>query len=107
MTDPIRVCSRCKTPKPETRANFAYRIAARKIFRSICRACIKDYDRARPPRNYSSRGKPLRVVGPRICSQCHNMSWCRPVDERCKCGGLHAPEPKPDLMLRRHYEAAV
>ena len=112
-----RTCKNCKKPKPETLKYYALHVrhtTGTKSFKVTCRECRRLLDRARPPREYSGgsdagiarEGKPV-TVSSKLCSVCFGMPWCRPVDGECKCRHFYAPEAKPELMMRRHYEAAV
>lgn len=112
-----KICSRCKIPKPATVENFCYRSGKYKGLKkldSTCRECVRERDRNRPPRHHAKGYKPpAELVGRkledsrRFCSACLNLSWRRPVDARCKCGGVYSAETRAELMVRRHYELAV
>lgn len=103
-----RICKACHRSKPETPKHFqvqAHHGTPRKIYRSICRDCKRE-------------NKGLAVTDPqpkervcteskKICSICHNMSWCRPKSGPCKCGRAYALEAKVELVFHRHFERAV
>lgn len=44
--------------------------------------------------------RPVGAALGRVCPQCGDLPWRRPVRRPCRCGEHYAPEPKPDYQTQ-------
>jgi len=90
-------CSRCR--QWFERKQFYRSARAKDGLQSACKSCDDARSGTRMESNGSRPGaeKPSR----KICSLCCNQSWCVDGPECRRCGLKFAPEPRPEMVLRK------